>query len=102
MKVRPGIAILFGEPKVDYIELVGLLTESDEEVLRLDIKVDEVLAVNVFEQGNHLLSYHQHCFQGKFLFAELEQVFQGRTKDVDHHHLMRVLFSKPVDSRNAS
>lgn len=43
-----GVAILFGHAKIDYMDDVGSLCArlTDEEVVRFDITVDEVLLVD--------------------------------------------------------
>jgi len=45
--VRPGVPVLLGQPKVDYVHQVALLAQAHQEVVRLHVAVDEVLGVDV-------------------------------------------------------
>jgi len=47
--VCPCVPIFFGKPEVDDIHKVSLFAQTHEEVVRLDIPVDEVLAVDVLD-----------------------------------------------------
>lgn len=44
---------------------MGLLTATDEEVVRLDIAVDEVLRVEVFDPVQHLIRQHEQRLERK-------------------------------------
>ena len=46
--VGAGIAVFLGQTKVNYIHEVALLAEPHQEVVRLNVTVDEVFAVDVF------------------------------------------------------
>merc|ERR1719282_654603 len=47
--VCPCVPIFFGKPEVDDIHKVSLFAQTHEEIVRLDIPVDEVLAVDVLD-----------------------------------------------------
>ena len=46
--VSAGIAVLLGQPKVDDVDQVALLPQAHQEVIGLDVAVDKVLRVDVF------------------------------------------------------
>jgi hypothetical protein len=46
-----GICALFGEAEVDDVDERGLLAESDQEIVRLDVAVNKVLGVHVLDAG---------------------------------------------------
>jgi len=46
------ISILFGQTKIDHIDNVGFFSETEEEVIGLDISMDIVSTVNKFNSGN--------------------------------------------------
>lgn len=52
VQMRLGISILLGQTKVDDIDLIAPLSNTHEEVVRLDVSVDEVTGVNVFDTGD--------------------------------------------------
>ena len=47
-----AISILFGQTKIDHIDNIGFFSETEEEVIGLDISVDIVSTVNEFNSGN--------------------------------------------------
>ncbi len=46
------ISILFGQTKIDHIDDVGFFSETEEEVIGLDISMDIVSTVNEFNSGD--------------------------------------------------
>ena len=50
----PVIAILLGQSEVDEEELVTVATDSHQKIVGLDVSMDEVLVVNIFDTPNHL------------------------------------------------
>lgn len=48
MLLRFGVSVLLGHPKVDDMDHVGRLCvqAADEEIVRLDVSVDEILLVD--------------------------------------------------------
>ena len=51
---RPIVPVFLGQAKVDEEELVAVTADAHQEVVRLDVAVDEVLVVHVFDSANHL------------------------------------------------
>lgn len=50
--VCAGVAVFFGQAKVDYVHQVALLAEPHQKVVRLHISVDEVLGVDVLDAAD--------------------------------------------------
>jgi hypothetical protein len=44
-----GIPVLLGKTEIDHIDLVSSFSNSHQEVVRLDITMDEVSRVDVFD-----------------------------------------------------
>jgi len=44
-----GIPVLFGQTEIDHVDLVSTLADSHQKVVGLDISVDKVSRVNVFD-----------------------------------------------------
>ena len=51
---------------------------------RLYIAMQEILGVDVFQAGHKLVRQQQHCFEGEFPAAEVEQILQGGAQEVQH------------------
>jgi len=51
MKMRLGIAILFGKTKVNNIHLISTLSNAHQEVVRLDITMNEIFRMDIFNAG---------------------------------------------------
>ena len=61
---------------------------ADEEVIRLDISVNKSLGVYELQSVQHLIRNHQNCFQGEFLVAIVEQIFQRRAEQINHKYVV--------------
>lgn len=55
VEVCLGIAVLLGQTEINHVDLVTTLSNTHEEVVRLDIAVDEGLGVDVFDAGDELI-----------------------------------------------
>lgn len=56
VEVGLRVAVLFRQSKVDDIDLISTLSNSHQEVVRLDITVDERFGMDVLNTGNELIS----------------------------------------------
>ena len=52
VEVGLGIAVLLGQTEIDNVDLVAALANAHEEVVRLDVTVNEVAGVNIFDARN--------------------------------------------------
>lgn len=50
--VGASISVLLGQAKVNDVNKVALLPQAHKEVVRLDVSVDEVLGVDVFDTAD--------------------------------------------------
>lgn len=53
---------------------------ANQEVVRFDVAVDEVLLVDGLHAGKHLFGDHDHCLDGESAVAVVEEVLEGWTK----------------------
>mmetsp|Transcript_122964 Transcript_122964/g.226495 ORF Transcript_122964/g.226495 Transcript_122964/m.226495 type:complete len:229 (-) Transcript_122964:394-1080(-) len=58
--LRLRVAVLLCQPKVNDVHLVGLFAQTNEEVVRLDIPVDEILGVHILNTIDHLICKHEN------------------------------------------
>ena len=58
-----------GQTEINNVYVVLLLANSNEEVVRLDITMEEVPRMDELDSLEHLIGQHKHCFQGEFAFA---------------------------------
>ena len=56
VEVSLRVAVFFCQSKVDDIDLISTLSNSHQEVVRLDITVDERFGMDVLNTGNELIS----------------------------------------------
>ena len=59
----------FGEPKIDHIDIMLLLSDTYEEIVRFYVSMGEVTRVNKLDPLQHLICQHQYGLEGKFAFA---------------------------------
>mmetsp|Transcript_9826 Transcript_9826/g.27635 ORF Transcript_9826/g.27635 Transcript_9826/m.27635 type:complete len:294 (-) Transcript_9826:96-977(-) len=95
------VPVLFGQPEVDNVHLIGLLPQANEEVVGLDIAVDEILRMDVLNTVDHLVGQHEDRLQAELAVAETEEILEGRTQQVDDHDVVVALHAVPVDVRDA-
>ena len=101
MEVSLGIAVLLGQTKVDDIDLVAALANAHEEVVGLDIAVDEGLGVDVLDAGDELVGEEQDGLQRELAVAEVEEILEGGTEQVEDHGVVVALGAEPAHERNA-
>jgi len=97
-----GIPVLFGQTEIDHVDLVSTLADSHQKVVGLDISVDKVSRVNVFDSRDlrrrdrvsacdrsgwmyemtvthELVGEKEDSLQAELSVAKVEQVFQRRS-----------------------
>ena len=77
-----SLDVSLGKTEVDEEDLVTGLVETDAEVIRLNVSVDEVSVVNVLNTSDHLVDQHQNCLQGELSECVLEETLQGRAHEI--------------------
>lgn len=99
-----GVTVLLGHTEVDDVDNVRVLAvgTTNEEVVRLDITVDEVLLVDGLYAGQHLLGDHHHGLDGESAIAVVEEILQGRTKEVNDKNVVEAFLTKVIDIGNTS
>ena len=70
------LSVSLSEPKINNIDIMLLFANSNEEVIRFDVSVQEMPGMNVFNSLNHLVSKHEHGLQREFSLAVVEKVLQ--------------------------
>ena len=69
-----GISVFLGETEINHIDLVASLSNTHEEIVGLDISVDKVSRMNVFDSGNELIGKEKDGLESEFSVTEVEQV----------------------------
>lgn len=95
------VPVLFGETKVDNVDLVAPLADAHEEVVGLDVTVNEALGVDVLDAADQLVGQEENCLEGEFAVAEVEEILKGRAEKVEDHGVVVTLGAEPPDERNA-
>ena len=96
MEVRLRVTVLLGEAKVNHIDLVATLPNAHQEVVRLDVTMDEGLGVDVLDARDQLIREQQDRLQGEFPVAEVEEVLQARSQEVQDHGIVVTLGAEPA------
>ena len=76
MPACPWILVPFRQTKVDDVDDVLLFTETDQEVVRLDVPVQESALVNELDPLEHLNRQHQDGLVSELATTVLIQIFQ--------------------------
>lgn len=101
VEVRLGVTVLLGETKVDNIDLVATLADTHEEVVGLDVTVDEGLGVDVLDAGDKLICQQENGLERELAVAEVEQILQTGSEEVQDHGVVVTFCSEPTDERDA-
>jgi len=95
-----GVTVLLGETKVDDVDVVTTLASAHQEVVGLDIAMEEVLGVDVFNTGDHLVSKHEGSLEGELAAAEVEEIFERRSEEINDHDVVVTFNTIPPDVGN--
>lgn len=66
----------------------------------LDISVNEILGMNVFNARDQLIGEHQHSLECESTIAIVEQIFERRTQQIHHKYVVVTLFAEPTHAGN--
>jgi hypothetical protein len=91
-----GITVLLGETEIDNVDLVATLADAHEEVVRLDITVDEGLGMDVLDAGDELIGEQEDGLQRELAVAEVEEIFQRGTEQIEDHGVVVALGAEPA------
>jgi len=74
MQVCLGVSVFLGKTEIDHIDLITTFPNAHEKVVWLDISMDKVSRVNVFDSRDELIGEEEDSLEGEFSVAEIEQV----------------------------
>jgi hypothetical protein len=97
VEVSLWVTVLLGETEIDNVDLIATLANAHEEVVGLDITVDERLGMNVLDAGNQLIGEEKDGLEGELPVAEVEEIFQGGSEEVEDHRIVITLGTEPAD-----
>jgi len=97
-----GVAEALGQTEVDNVNVMLLLANSDQKVIRLDISMQEMARVNEFNSLKHLIGQHEDGLQGELAFAIVKQVFERGAQQVNNHDVVVSFNAKPVNIRHTN
>jgi hypothetical protein len=72
MQVSLGVSVLFSETEINDIDLIASFPNAHEEIVGLDISVDKVSRVNVFDSRDELVGEEKDSLEGEFSVTEVE------------------------------
>jgi hypothetical protein len=101
VEVSLWVTILLSQSEVNDIDLVAALADTHQEVVRLDIAVDEGLGVDVLDTGDELVGEEENGLQRELAIAEVEQILQARSEEIEDHSIVVTLSSEPADEGDA-
>lgn len=96
VEVRLGITVFLRETKIDDVDLVTTLADTHQEVVGLDITVDKGFGVDVFDPGDELVGQQKNGLQGELAVAEVEEILQTGTEQVDDHGIVVTFGTEPT------
>ena len=76
MQVCLGVSVFLGESEINHIDLITTFPNAHEKVVWLDISMDKVSRVDVFDSRDELIGEEKNCLQSKFSVTEVEQILE--------------------------
>lgn len=95
------VTVLLCQTEIDNVDLVAPLSDAHEEVVGLDITVDEALGVDVLDTADQLVGQQEDGLEGEFAVAEVEEILEGRSEEVEDHGVVVTLGAEPSNKGNA-
>jgi hypothetical protein len=88
--------------KIDYMDEILFLANTDKKILRLDISVDEIPLVHHLYPLYHLWSQKGDRFASKLLVTEIKKVLYTWAHNIHHHNVEVTFYSEILHRRKAS
>lgn len=82
------ITVFRGKAHIGDIHLVATPPHTHQEILRLNVAMDDVFGVNIFETMEKLVGKHQHRLEGEPATTKIEEVLQARPQKIEHHNII--------------
>src|SRR6266536_2784682 len=101
VEVSLWVTVLLCQTEINDIDLVTALANAHEEVIRLNITVDEGLGMDVLNAGDELICEEKNCLQRELAVAEVEEILEGRAKEIQNHGIVVTLSTEPADEGDA-
>lgn len=102
VEVSLWVSVLLGQTEVDNINLVTTLTNTHEEIIRLDITMNEGFGMNVLDAGNKLIGKEKDSLQRELAVAEVEEIFQTGSEKIENHGIVITFGTEPANERDAN
>ena len=64
--------------------------------------MDEGLGMDILDTGDELVGEEENGLQGEFAVAEIEQILQAGSEEVEDHSIIVALGSEPADEGDAN
>ncbi len=96
-----GVAVLLGQAEINYVDLVATLSNPHEKVIGFDVTMNEGLGMNVLDAGDELVRKEENRLQREFSVAEVEQVLQTGTEQIENHSIIVAFRSRPTHEGDA-
>ena len=100
VEVRLWVAVLLGQAKIDNVDLVTAFADAHEEVVGLDVTVNKRLCMNVFDARNELIGKQENSLEGKATIAEVEEILETRSEEIQNHGIVVAFGAEPADEGN--
>lgn len=82
VQVGLGVAVLLGETEINHVDLVTALADTHQEIVGLDVAVNKVARVDVFNTRDKLIGEEENSLEGEFAVAKVEEIFEGGTPEL--------------------
>jgi len=101
VKVSLRVTELLGQSEVDDVDLVATFADAHQEIVGLDVTMNEVARVDVFNARDQLVCKQQNGLQAELAVAKVEKVLQTGTQKVEDHRIVVAFRTEPPHERDS-
>lgn len=95
------VSVLFGQTKVNDVDLGTTSANTHQEIIGLDISMDKTPCVDVLNSANELIGQEQDCFVCKLAIAIVKQIFERGSQKINYHGVIITFSTIPSNKWNA-
>jgi len=97
----PVVSVLLSKSKVDQEEFVAVTPNTHQEIVWLDVTMNEILVVDVFNSSNHLIRQHEDSLHCESSRAKVEQILETGSEEIHDEDVVVPLLAVPPDVGDA-
>lgn len=93
--------MFFSQTEVDSVYYIPFLTNTHQEVGRLDVAMEDVFGMDILDSRDGLVGDEEDSLERELSVAVIEQIFERWAEKLVDEHKVFTLLSEPEDVRDS-